>query len=57
MVFGALKQWWMKTSVWAGQNRVLSFVIIIGGTYLATYLFGTPKIKTAKERVTEKEQR
>jgi len=57
MVFGALKQWWMKTSVWASQNKVLSFVIIVGGTYLATYPFGTPKVKTAKERVAEKEER
>lgn len=48
---------WMRSAIFARNNKIASFIAIFAAIYFGTYPFGDPKVPTVKERLQEKEKK
>jgi len=48
-----LREIWFRGADFAGRHKFLSFALLFGSIYLASYPFGEPYIPTAKQRSME----
>jgi len=48
---GGFRSLFRDGSEWAGRNKFVSLIVILGTVYVASYPFATPPVPTVKERL------